>query len=38
MKGYWGFCFGNGEIVWVKKEDVKDVRLMELVACLNAQM
>lgn len=38
MKGYWGFLLNTGEIIWIKKSDVKGVRLLELCACFNEQM
>ena len=37
MVNCYGFMLENGEMVWIKKADVKGVRLWELSLCFYAQ-
>ena len=38
MTGCYGFQLNNGKILWIKKEDVKGIRLWELSLCFDAQI
>jgi len=38
MIGCYGFMLSSGETIWIRKEDVKGVKLYELSLCFDSQV